>query len=479
MRQGQAVFSWVRFGIIGMAAFGCGSSGTASNADASAAGGGANIGGSATGVGGATSTAGGAARGGSVGSAGAGVGTSGAAGSTVPTVDGVQCSPGQSMLVGQGSNWVACYPPTYLYPYQLGIPGGGEISLYSVTLPSAMVPGSANAISMPVSGSAPFDFELWGTSSICGQAGELLWWSSFATGTHCAEFVPSQAYTHVLVVNRQMKDVSSYFFSTPSMNLCPGGTCQGKATGNGKQSGVALTAPAGHYPLYRMDSLSRGWDFGVGVRGRVTVALNGSRSTLDTPVAIAAGIFRMQEPDPFSDAWYCIGDGSTVARHEDKNGSTNSFDFSLRNITRLAVCSEHTGAGTLSWQIANFKTDITSTLPAWVAAQVTADEQDCFGVDCRYRFYTTPQIQFAYLNLGTTPGSYYSPTRQTVSVLEAALFTQPTALAPYELNCATSGSFYYDPAATSTLALSNIGETIACPGAVIANASFDFSGDQY
>jgi hypothetical protein len=414
-----------------------------------------------------------------MGSASSSTGAAGATTSTVAKVDGAQCSPGQSTLVGQGSNWVSCYPPTYQYPYQLGIPGGGEMTVASVKLPSAAVVGAANALSFPVTGNAPFNFELWGTFSTCGEANELLWWSSFATGTHCAEFVPSQAYTHVLVVERQMKDVSSYFFSTPSLNLCPGGTCQGKVTGNGKQAGVTLTAPAGNYPIYRMDSLSRGWDLGVGAKGRVVFALNGSRTTVDTPVPVAAGVFRMQKPDPYHDAWYCIGEGSTVARHNDTNGSTNSFDFALRNITRLAVCSDHPGTGTLSWQITNFKADVSSSLVPWVANQINADELDCFDLDCRFRFYSTPKIQFAYLNLQSSPGSYYSPTRQAVSVVEAALFTQPTDLAPFELNCGTSGSLLYDPAATTTLTLGNIGDTITCPGAAGSNASFDFTADQY
>jgi hypothetical protein len=400
----------------------------------------------------------------------------GAAGTSKPTVSGAVCSPGQTVsAVNGGSSRVTCYKPPYSWPWEMGIPNGNEdtVSVISYHLPTPMTPGATSAVSFEIGGNAPCNFEIWGTTTTCGQAAELLWWAPFAAGTHCAEFVPSAAYSDVLLIHRKMYEISNWAYSAVTTTLCPVGTCQGKPTGNAKSTSAAISAPPGAYPINRLDLFNRGWDLMIGTKGRVVMVPEGSRGVFEQVLPVAAGVFRLQGTDPYSDAWYCMGSGSTVVQHKGESGNTNSFDLAMRNITRLGVCADHVGSGTLAASFSNTTAALSGTLANISGSAVSVERVDCFDVDCRFRLHSEPKFHFIFANLGTSPGTYTTPTHQTVPVLEGAIFTQLAATERFELACASSGTFLYEPTGTTTLSLTNVGPALACPGAPVTNAAYD------
>lgn len=274
-----------------------------------------------------------------------------------------------------------------------GVPNGVACYGKTYVLPKPLVVGADNALSFVLTGWGPYNFELWGSTNTLCKAEELLWWGPFGAGTQCAQFRPSRAYTHILFVYRQMYS-ANYSFATPSTMMCPGGTCPMGTTGTGKLTATPLTAPVGNYELGRTDRLIYGLDMDLGRTGRATVSWTGAipPKKVNEAQPLSAGVFRMPATDPFGDAWYCTGDGSTLTEVRKDNFSTSSFQFSMRGVTRLGECEETAGTASISASIylssttgTYFAADIAGTISAWNGINMVASP-DCYGSACNMRF---------------------------------------------------------------------------------------------
>jgi hypothetical protein len=459
----------------------------ATDAPISAAGGssGASAGGS-IGSGGRTGSGGSAGSGGST-LADAAIRDSQADGGTdALAADGAtasaHCTPGTTGIAPWTFySWDSCAPPTYPEAEQRGFPNGHNLNLQSFAWPSAMIPGIRNAFSLAISGNGPIDIELWGNHSLCGNAEELLWWTPLASGTLCAEFTPSQAFTHATIVYRQIHN-GNYAFGPSAVTMCPGGSCPGGTVGEGKQPGTKLVAPIGNYEQMSADWFAGGaWELVFGGQGRIISGWLGNYNQMDKPQALGPGVVRMPGSDRFGDAWYCIGDGSFVVPRIDGSGFHRAFEVSLRGLTRLGACAGASGTGSLSASIANNEAALTTSITAWQASKLQADLDSCTGQRCSFRLVGDPQLYAIITQNSGDTGSYYSPTHATVPVSEATCLFQPSRTAPFQLACATSGSLYYDPGTTgtSTFTLSNLGNPVSCPGAPVDDDQLDFTVEDF
>lgn len=385
-----------------------------------------------------------------------------------------QCSPGVTVRPGSAGNIeVSCNN----YGWELGVPNGEAVFASTFVLPSSLVPGADNALSFVLTGAGPYNFELWGTDTPC-KAEELLWWGPFGAGTQCAQFKPSKPYADVLFVYRKLY-AASYSFGTPSTTLCPGGTCPGGSTGTGKTSDTPLTAPLGNYALNRFDQLAAGWEIFLGYSGRMTVAAQGETKKAGVAQPLAAGVFRLPSTDPYGDAWYCIGEGSTLTQIE-KDGWFKGVQFSLRGITRLGECGDAPGTGSLSATLVPSSTtgtyfagDVAGTISSWTGSNFAASVS-CSGVECDIRLRGTPQQHFIHATTSVAPDSA-APT--PVAVDSATWLVQADSSQPFAMACSSSGSLLYSINASSKLELSKMSSPRACPGTPVANSSLDFMAD--
>ncbi len=363
-----------------------------------------------------------------------------------------------------------------------GVPDGAAVYGKVYVLPSPLVAGANNALSFVLTGWGPFNFELWGTNtpSPC-TAEELLWWGPFGAGTQCAQFKPSKPYTHVLFVYRQIYK-SNYSFATPSSMLCPGGTCPAGTTGTGKTSDAPITAPLGNYPLSRYDRVALGWDMTIGGSGRVTVSWLGDAKPAGQAQPLSAGVFRLPATDPYGDAWYCIGAGSTLTQINDTGpiAGLKTVQVSLRNITRLGNCGTTPGSGTLSAAMdyapnsSALFADISGSITSWAGTGLTAN-QYCAGPSCNYRFRGASQSHFLHL---TATADLSVNTTAPAPVTEATWLVQPSTTEPFSMACSAEGTLNLNNNGPSTLQLAKVSGPIACPGTPIPNDSFDFTAER-
>ena len=458
----------VRFaiGAAGVALVGChsngGSSGAAGAGGLTASGGGSGV----AGNGGASATGGGGSP---------GVDGGGAIDGGLPA--SAACTPG----VGTGplsDTELDCTNDGTTF----GVPNGAAVSGKVYVLPSPLVAGANNALSFVLTGWGPFNFELWGTNTPSPCMGEeLLWWGPFGAGTQCAQFKPSKAYTHVLFVYRQMYS-SNYSFGTPSSMLCPGGTCPAGTTGTGKTSDAPITAPLGNYELSRYDRVALGWDMTIGRSGRMTVSWLGDVKPAGQAQPLSAGVFRLPATDPYGDAWYCIGDGSTLTQINDTGpiGSLKHVQVSLRGITRLGNCGTTPGSGSLSAALdyapnsSNLFADISGTISSWTGTGFTTN-QYCSGPYCNFRFRGPSQSHF--LHLTATADNLGVSTTAPVPVTEATWLVQASTTEPFSMACSTEGTLNLNNNGPSNLQLAKVSGPIACPGTSIPNNSLDFTAD--
>jgi hypothetical protein len=359
-----------------------------------------------------------------------------------------------------------------------GVPNGAAVYGQTYVLPSPLVANVDNAFSFELTGSGPFDFELWGTNTPC-MAEELLWWGPFGAGTQCAQFRPSKAFTNILFVDRQLYS-SSYSFVMPSAKMCPGGTCPAGTTGTGKVSAAALSAPVGNYALNAFDRVAGGWDLTLGGTGRVTVAF-GAGQPAGQPQPVAAGVFRLPATDPYGDAWYCIGDGSTVTEIDDKSGFSQHIQLSFRGVTRLGACGDTPGSGSLSAAISPsttsgtyFAADISGTITAWNGTNL-ATTAYCSGPSCDFRFRGTSQQHFVHVT--TTFDNLGVGTTAPVAVTAATWLVQASSAQPFSMACSSEGTLNYTINDTSSLQLTKVTGPLSCPGATISNDSLDLTID--
>jgi hypothetical protein len=448
----------------------CQSKGAAPGSDAGGTGGAAGAG--AGGSGGVATGVGGSAGAGNGGGSATDGGLDGALSSVAACTPGVGSGPGSSTEVD-------CNDPGTTF----GVPNGAAVYGKTYVLPSPLIPGADNALSFDLTGSGPsFDFELWGANTPC-KAEELLWWGPFGAGTQCAQFRPTQAFPYILFVYRHMYYASSYSFSTPRSMMCPGGTCPMGTTGTGKLSAAPITAPIGNYELTRYDRVALGWDMTLGGSGRMTVSWLGDAKKAGQPQPLSAGVFRLPATDPYGDAWYCIGDGSTFTEIDSTDAlmGLTSVKVSLRGITRLGDCGATPGSGSLSATMylsstsaTQFGADIAGTIASWTGTNLMMN-QYCAGPFCNFRFRGPSQSHF--LHLTTTADNLGVGTTAPVPVTEATWLVQASATQPFSMACSTAGTLDYKINDTSTLELANVTGPIACPGTPISNDQLDLTVD--
>jgi hypothetical protein len=487
------------------AAPGTGGTGNAGGQEAQAGAAGTSAGGTGgrggsvpgSGAGGLTSGGGGPPSGGTGGGMagrGGAAPSTGGGGGAIPVVDGgtgasgdgppppavAACMPGTTVAAAASSPsevWCDTDGTTF------GVPNGAAVHGYTFLLPSALIAGADNAFSFEVTGSAPYDFELWGTSTLC-KGEELLWWGPFGAGTQCAQFRPSKAYPNILFVERQMYS-ASYAFGTPRWTMCPGGTCPAGTTGTGKLSTADVSAPIGNYEFDTFDRLPGGADITLGRSGRMIVVSSGDLRIVGMAQPLTAGVFRLPATDPYGDAWYCIGEGSTLTWNEDGSGFFKNIQLSLRGVTRLGACEETPGSGSLSATIypsttsgTYFAADVTGTtspISSWGGTNLAATEH-CSGSTCNFRLRGASQGHFVHVT--TTSTDLNTPAPAPVPVTSATWLVQPSSTQPFSMACSSEGTLDYQVNDTSKLQLAKVSSPRSCPGTPLSNDRLDLTIDR-
>jgi hypothetical protein len=398
--------------------------------------------------------------GGAGGSSGmAGGGTGGAAPSNV------HCAPA-------AANWTPldqdistpCYGDDFVH----GLPNALNVSIRDLVLPTPTVPGEKYAVSVRHDGGGPIDLELWGADSECGVVGELLWWSPFASGTLCAEFTPNAAYSHLFYVYRQNRD-TNYLFTTEEILVCPSGTCAGGVDGQGLEPGAPpLAGPTLVYERTDGSSASYGYEIEVGRYGHLNLIREGSAQPDGTPNPIASGVFRMPKDDPFGDAWYCVGQGSTITMDSE---DASRFSVSLKNLTRLPACQA--GSGTISISSVDARSDITSSFGQLSGSDLSSD-LDCFDKDCTLRFFSPNNYRWLYLKAAESVGNYFEPTLTPTAVSDVFVFGVSSTSLPL-ITCSSSGVITYDPDGTTSVELDSLAESFTCPGEPAVPGELEFT----
>jgi hypothetical protein len=240
-----------------------------------------------------------------------------------------------------------------------------------------------------------------------------------------------------------------------------------------------LSAPVGNYALNRFNPIAGGWEITLGYLGKMTVAYQGDIKKAGVAQPLAAGVFRMPSTDPYGDAWYCIGEGSTLTQIED-GAWFKGVQFSLRGITRLGDCGDVPGGESLSATVNPSKTsgtyfaaDVAGTISSWVGTNLPASIS-CSGKECSLRFRGTPQQHFVHATVSADPSS---DATNPVAVASATWLLQSDNTKPFSMACSNSGSLLYRIDATSTLELSKVSSPRTCPGTAIANDRLDFMAD--
>lgn len=388
--------------------------------------------------------------------------TTGGTGGT--PVEGQHCEGG--VVVGESAFLGGVATNCYEDRLEYDLPNPIDTSIRSIAMPTPLEAGVASAISLGISGGGPVEMELWGTDGECGAAKELLWRNDLSARIHCAEFTPAMSHSHVLLVTRQFAD-SNYLFQITGIGLCSGGSCA-EPNGTGVSAGETLTATQRGY-LYGGDGLYKGYAATLGVWGRLFMLGDASPGEGDT-MEIATGLFKAPTPfEPYGDAYYCIGAGSTVTRNADDEG----FEVSLRNITRLGSCEEVSGNGTLTLTRTNDESELTSTLEP---LNFTDDivNGSCSGTMCDWSLSEAPKFVWIDYWAAEDLGNYSEPTLVESAVTQAAIFHQLDDDAPLELACGSVGTTYYDHDGTTTLQVDNLSDFTSCPGEPIDDDSYDF-----
>jgi hypothetical protein len=343
------------------------------------------------------------------------------------------------------------------------LPNPHDISVDDIVLPAALTPGVTSAVSFEMQGGGPIDIELWGTDAQCGKAKELLWKAPLTSKILCAELTPTMATTHLLFVLRR-RDGGNFLSNVKSLGMCVGGSCR-EPDGVSATSSAPLSGAQVGYDARVSWAGRGGFDARLGVYGRMIT--EGEYSGAEGQTArLTNGIFRAPTPfEPYGDAFYCLGEGSTVTNHGEKG-----VELSLANITRLGTCEELKGTGTLDVALASAGTEVKSSLPSLLLTTDLASGL-CWDKFCNWSFPGMPARTWIDFTTTEGLGDSFKPTLVSAPVREAAIFHRPTEEAAIQLACATSGTATYVPDGTSTLVLSDVGALTACPGKPIEASS--------
>ena len=474
---GRRRSAWILIGSLAVC-LGCGTSsrdsgrtGTAGDAGASLGGtaGNAGAGGRGGGAGNAVGGAGASGTGGAAGSSG----LAGAAGASTPPMGG-ECAPSafaERPFALTGGVTTSCGLDTN---DEHRLPNPASLFVSSMALPTPTTAGQKFAFTLDAAASGPLNTEVWGADGVCGDAQELLWFAPFVSGTYCAEFTPSAAYSHVLLVTRPLASGNS-LSGYQGISLCPGGACPNAPDGNGKQPGVPLTAPVGAYDAVGtgVSGTYRAYAMRLIPDGRLMLFYNGTPSQGQT-VPLFGGVFRMTSADPFGDAWYCVGADSSLSR-VGSAGDPIEYTFSLKNITRLGTCSAAQGSETCTVTLNTTELNTSaaeSSLPELVVSGVSGSGT-CRNTECSFGFYDLPKVAYFELLTSGDAGTYFEPTNMTVGVSEAAVIMQEDTTTPAMLACANSGSVLYDPTGTTTVSLDQMTAWRSCPGEPVENDTLE------
>lgn len=360
--------------------------------------------------------------------------------------------------------------PCYGDPLAFGLPNGLGAQVSDFTLEVPAVAGEPYAVSVRHDGVGPFNVEIWGTNEKCGRAEELLWWGPHVDGTQCAEFTPTRAYSHFLYVYRRLTD-ENYGFSLAEVTLCASGSCPAGADGEGLRPGRPISGSPLHYEITATNSLRNGYDWEIGGYGRMVLFREGSEQPVGTPTPIARGFLRMPKDDPFGDAWYCVGEGSTLTETQEDG----PFDVVLKGLTRLPSCEGRARTETASIVISNFMADITSSLGDFAGTGITPTENSCLGTYCAFLLRNIPVHRWLYVTPAASVGNYLEPIATPTDIVEATLFFQVDPAEPVRIACGTTGTISYDPGATTSLELPELSDYFACPGEPIDQDEHTFN----
>jgi hypothetical protein len=308
--------------------------------------------------------------------------------------------------------------------------------------------------------------ELWGTDEKCGAARELLWWAPLSSGILCAEFVPRQTYTHLIYVLRRQSLSGNTTVKSLEMAFCPEGTCRGGGEGHTRPDAGELYAPIGPYARKGGGTSPGLWNWDIGNDGHMLFVTGGPPNG-GGPVPISSGIFRTGRADPFGDAWYCIGEGSTFAFLD------RPQTFSFRNITRLAACKDKPGSGVSKLTLIGSYVEVESSFAELVRPSLFAKPGACDSHECWFPFsdqnVTAPLQIFTREDLGVPAGGI------TVNgtIEEASWIQTSDAGGGPSLWCGTSGTLEYVLLGTTRVEIGSMSGPLACPGEPIDRTTFD------
>lgn len=443
---------------------GCSSGGehvpdTASNNGGSAGSAGAG-GGGALGGDGALAGSGHVPGGGASGSGGSASGASGggAGGSANPL--SAPCGTERSLLDLAGDVATLCTADAAEYD----IPNADRVGVTDLKLPIPAQAGKPYTISFNAAGSPNVNIELWGTNEACGKAAELLWWGAANTGQQCLSFVPSASYTHLLYVTRLLdKEMSRGQLA--SMAFCPTAACPGSTTGTARQLGDTIEAPLGVLDLDGGGSLATNYYEWTSYPLAHILLFPGDIVPDGETKSFELGLFRLNPSDPYGDAWYCAGQGSTI------EPSGGGYDLTLNNITRLGDCTAASGSAIASFSTENQKGSITSSID-FFAATALREEDKCFDAHCLFGLDSADKSVWLDVSTRANVGSYFAPTLQKVDVQLAALIGYDRASNQLQMSCSNSGTTFYAPKGKSSVDLEKLSVAAACPGTAVTRNSF-------
>jgi hypothetical protein len=344
-----------------------------------------------------------------------------------------------------------------------------------------MVAGQPYTLSVPVQYmGAGATVELWGADKLCNASSELLWWSDAVpsgpetpteTMTYCATFTPTRAYSSVVLAKRMVVDGPRHTFQAGPMTACgEAGSCPGGATGHGLAPGAPLKAPIGPYKyVFGLKQGNDMYEFFTGAIGRVIVDL-GAAPSADMATAVQQGVFRMDPADPFGDAWYCLGPGSTIKLVYDADRK-QGYEVSFRNVTR--ACSG-SGNGTVSISDSGMAFNVASSfgLPT---GPTGFNSSACRYIRCWARYEAPAAVQnFFYASTPTSVGHSNDPITTPTNFVDTFLVRLEHG-APLQMACGTQGTVTYAPEGTTTMDASAMTAWATCPAAPASGASVDFS----
>lgn len=353
--------------------------------------------------------------------------------------------------------------------FEHGLPNPQNVGILDFALPAPTVAGERFALSVRHDGGGPVDIEIWGADGECGVARELLWWGPLVDGTQCSEFTPSAEYPHLFYVYRPRGE-GNYVSARLEVAVCRGGSCPGGVDGQGLEpGGPSLIGPPLTYEYGGGLANPHGYDLTIGGQGRFWLVRAGSRQPKGTPNPLARGVFRMPPDDPFGDAWYCVGEGSSLTESAEE---TNRLTLSLKNLTRLPVCP--LGDGSASFSTEALTAEITSSFSLLAGSELRTNARRCDGPFCSFRFSSALHIRRFYLRAAASVGTP-TPTSTPTDVSEAFIVVQVNDPATLFLTCASSGTISYGHQGTTHVELGQMSETLRCPGEPIADDELEFT----